>query len=724
MSAAPAFGPRPQLPSTVLFGAAYYTEYQLTPRLDADLDLMREAGFSVIRVGESVWSTWEPRDGVFALDWLQPVLDGARARDIDVILGTPTYAVPPWLRRKYPETTAQRRTGEPIPYGHRQDVDYSHPAYRYHAERVIRRVVGRYADHPAVIGYQVDNEPGGEVLHNPALFAGFVERLRERYGDVERLNDEWGLTYWSHRIDDWAELWTPDGNTTPAYDLAWRRYQAEITSDFIHWQAGIVREIARPEQFVTTCLQLGRLSQDFVHLAGGLDVATSNIYYRMQDAFALPANGPEEPPGWIMPGGGSSIMLQADLTYGLRGEQFLVTETNAGSIDGSDTTYPAYDGQWRQAAWAMVARGARMVAYWHWHTNHFGHETYWGGVLGHSLEPARTYREVARLGTELRVAGGAFDGYVPDADVTVLYDHDSAHALRFMPPFSMPDGSGPDPDPHGRVLGLWYRALFSAGLSVAMRTPAQLGTDVDELVRERPVILVPALYVADDATLDLLAAYAEAGGHLVLGLRPGYADTEARPRVAVMPGKLRQVAGLSYTEFSNLATPLPVHAEADSGLVLPPGAGATRWADGVVLEGARTLVRYEHPHFGRWPAVTDHEAGAGRVTYVGTLPDERLAAALAGWLRPVSARTDPWRRNLPASVTVTGGTSVAGRLRVVHNWSWEPARIDVPVAASDLLSGLALEAGEPTPLGPWDVRVFVERTPPARTDDNAQEVTP
>lgn len=52
----------------------------------------------------------EPRDGVFDLDWLQPVLDGAAERGIDVIVGTPTQAVPPWLRRKYPETAAHRKT--------------------------------------------------------------------------------------------------------------------------------------------------------------------------------------------------------------------------------------------------------------------------------------------------------------------------------------------------------------------------------------------------------------------------------------------------------------------------------------------------------------------------------------------------------------------------------------------------------------------------------------
>ena len=80
----------------ILFGAAYYPEYQSADSLKPDLDLMSEAQFSVIRVGESVWSTWEPEDGQFALDWLQLTLDGAHERGIGVILGTPTCAVPPW----------------------------------------------------------------------------------------------------------------------------------------------------------------------------------------------------------------------------------------------------------------------------------------------------------------------------------------------------------------------------------------------------------------------------------------------------------------------------------------------------------------------------------------------------------------------------------------------------------------------------------------------------
>jgi beta-galactosidase len=231
--------------------------------------------------------------------------------------------------------------------------------------------------------------------------------------------------------------------------------------------------------------------------------------------------------------------------------------------------------------------------------------------------------------------------------------------------------------------------------------------------------------VADEATLDLLSAYAEAGGHLVLGFRPGYADLEARPRVTVQPGKLRRTAGLSYDEFSTLQGPLRVRAADGAGFTLEEGAHATRWADGLVPEGARPLVEYDHPHFGRWPAAATHEVGPGRVTYVGTLPDPALARSIARAIAPPSRTQDPWRADLPPSVTVMGARIRDGHLRVVHNWSWEPAQIAVPGAATDLLSGHALGAGERLSLSAWDVRVLVERTRPVRDlADPSQEVTP
>ncbi|MFJ9084052.1 beta-galactosidase [Streptomyces sp. NPDC102384] len=684
------------LPNRVLFGAAYYHEYQPHDRLKDDLDQMAEAHFTVIRVGESVWSTWEPDNGRFDLDWLQPVLDGAHERGISVVLGTPTYAVPPWLARLYPEIAGERKTGRRIGWGARQEVDFTHPAFRFHAERVIRKITERYASHPAVIGFQVDNEPGNELLHNHGVFQQFTDRLRAQYGDVETLNREWGLVYWSHRLATWADLWTPDNNAQPQYDLAWRRFQADLTTEFIGWQADIVREYARPDQFVTTCIAYERPGIEDDQLTRRLDITAGNPYYAMQDGLAHP-EGPHSPQGWTT-SGTWALYRSADRMYSSRQEPFLVTETNAQAIGGSWHNRPAYDGQWRQAAWALISRGASMIEYWHWHTLHFGTETYWGGILPHNGRPGRAYRELATLGGELETAGDLVAGLTPDADVAFLYAGPSKWALQAQPALARPDG-GADPNSYQTIFDAFYRGAFDAGLQTRVLHPSQLSSAATDLP---PTLVAPAYYAADDTTLDLLTAYAEQGGHLIIGPRTAYADEEARARTDAQPARLAEAAGVTYDEFSNLSAPLTVHGT--DAFPLEADAQALHWADGLTPTDAQALASYEHPHFGRWPAITTRAYGAGRVTYVGTVPDPALGRALFDWAAP-----DPetaWRPEAPSATTTSATARDGRRVRFLHNWSWEPQTFTAPEAVRDVLTGEAHERGGDITLGAWDVRVL------------------
>ncbi|MBK3642105.1 beta-galactosidase [Streptomyces sp. MBT33] len=712
------------LPARVLFGAAYYHEYtpaydpELRPdeRLKTDLDLMAEAHFTVIRVGESVWSTWEPENGRFDLDWLQPVLDGAHERGISAIIGTPTYAAPPWLARQYPEITAEYATGRRLGWGARQEIDFTHPAFRFHAERIIRKMVARYADHPAVIGWQVDNEPGLHLLHNRGVFERFVDHLRDKYGDVETLNREWGLVYWSHRLSTWADLWTPDGNEQPQYDVAWREFQARQVTEFIGWQADIVREYARPGHFVTTCISYTRQGVEDDEMSDRLDIASGNPYYDMQDGLLLPDPTPDAHEQKWKTTGVWSMYQTADWMFASRQAPFLVTETNAQSIGFAWDNRPGYDGQWRQAAWAHIARGARMIEYWQWQTLRFGAETYWGGVLPHSGRPGRTYAEIARLGAEFETAGELVAGLEPDADITMVYSMPSKWLMQKYPPLATPDGE-PDAAAYHRLFDPFYRGAFDAGRQVRILHARQLhdprgereGMTPLEAVQRHPVLVAPALYVVDDTTLDWLEAYAHAGGHLVLGPRTAYADHEARARIAPAPGRLADAAGVTYDEFSNLHEAVPVHPAPGSPLRLPDTATATQWVEGLIVTDAEVLAGYDHPHFGRWPAVTTRRHGAGRITCVGTAPGRDLARALAQWLAPTACSA--WQ-DLPESVTATTGTSPAcRRVHIVHNWSWEPVRVSAPIDLSDVLDGTSVPAATPLNLGPWDVRVLVSATP-------------
>ncbi|MFZ1410358.1 MAG: beta-galactosidase [Micropruina sp.] len=693
--------PSSHIASGLQFGAAYYLEYQPTDSPDRDLDLMKAAHFTVIRVGESVWSTWEPRNGSFNLDWLQPVLDGAHARGINVILGTPTYAAPPWLAHAYPEIAGEVKTGQRMPWGARQEIDITHPAFLFHAERIIRKVVARYAGHPAVIGIQVDNEPGAMLLHNRGTFTGFVEWLKDTYGDVETLNREWGLVYWSHRISDWAELWVPDGNLQPEYGLAWRRYQALAVTKFIAWQADIVREYTSPHQFVTTCVAFDRPAMHEQQLNTQLDVAAVNPYYGMQDHLDL---GQElaRPDEWVRTGVAGLLEL-ADRGFGIAQERFLVTETNAQAIHLAWQNFPPYPGQLKQAGMALVARGAAMIEYWHWHTLHFGVETYWGGVLPHSQRPGRVYHELAELGEVLEGLGERLDGYRPDADATILFSTDSKFAFEVHPPLSNPSGS-PRSTSYADIVNAFHAGvLYSGGQARILHAEQLDDLDVATLVASHPLLVAAGYCTADTAALEKLRDYAAAGGHLVLGPRTGYGDEHGRARFAVAPAVLGEAAGVHYEEFSNLREPLPLTS---SGMQLSPGAKATYWADGVLVDDAEVLAGYQHPYLGRFPTVTTRAHGEGRITYVGTIPNATFGADLFRHLIPRPIAAD-WVRD--PSVTVLSGTTSAGRVYFVHNWSPDPSRVTVPTPVTELTAETPVEAGQTLDLDPWSVRIFIDR---------------
>lgn len=689
------------------FGSAYYAEYHLDPRLEVDLDLMVAGGFNLIRVGESVWSTWEPREGVFDLDWLQPILDAAHARGIDVIIGTPTYAVPPWLRKAYPETTLQVATGVPKPYGMRQDVNYSHPKFRQLAERVIGKIVGRYADHPAVVGWQVDNEPGLSLIYNPDVFEGFVAWCRDRYGSVEVLNQRWGLTYWSHRIADWHELWTPEGNSTPSYDLAWRRYQAEITHDMIRWQAELVRSLVPPRHLITTCIAANQPGQDVTLIGEPLDAAGVNIYYASQAGLELPGTDELDAKGapfWIPWSGPAYVSLLADVARGMKQAPFLVTETNATTIGFSADELVAWPGQRRQVVWLLLARGARMIEYWHWHSNRFGAETWWEGILDHSLEPGRTYSELSAVGHELAEHRAVLAGLEPLSQVGLIFSAESRWSVEAQPPFHGVGDILGDKLAYEKSLASVYRGLYDAGLSADVLSPTQLRQACDdnpaELLERWPVLVAISLYVVSDPDLDFLRRYVDAGGHLVWTPRSGMADEEAIVRAEIMPGALREAAGVHYQESTSLLERVPV-----TGL-----DGHGQWyAHCLVPEEAEVLAHYEHPFLGDYAAVTTHPYGQGRLTVLGCFPDRTLSAALARWIAVESLPSDPWRDAVGRTQSHLASRTADGRtLHLVHNWSWDPSPYQLPARATPIGANASLSAGDAVELGAWDVSILIE----------------
>ena len=695
-------------PHKFLYGACYYHEYNQVPRLDKDFELMQEGGLSVLRVGESVWSLWEPSDGEFNLEWLEPILDKAQKQGISIIIGTPTYAIPPWLASKHPELIAQRKAGQPIAYGHRQNVDYSNPLFLTYAERIIRKIVERYKEHPSIIGWQVDNEPGLELFHNSHAFTEFKEYVKAKYKTIDKLNHEWGLVYWSHQISDWNDIWLPEGNTDPTYDLDWRTFQAGLTTTYIGWQADIVRSIVPKKHFVTTCIDLGRAGSDDNEIAKRLDLTSVNVYYSPQDGLMHPQ--PEKIQGgtpWTARQSGPGIVyLLANIARGLKQENFLVTETNATMLGHPPNSgmFPPYPGQLQQVAVALISRGAEMVEYWHWHTIPFGHESYWGGILGHNLQPERTFESFKEISATLAKLGPKALGLSPVSEVAMLISAQSRWAMEFQPALRTEATGAPlgDKESYRKFLNTFSDLFFSSDLHVQFFSSDQLPDDPAELVRKHPIFCIPGYYIADEKVLKYAVEYARAGGHLVITPRTGYANPKGTINTDVMPGVLREALGVHYNEFSHLTLELPVHGFEQSGGM------ATQWVDSLIVDDAQVLATYEHPFFKTFPAVTTKEFGKGRATYIGTLPNYELSKGISQWIRSTIASHDRPTSKSAAVTTNSAINSQGKELHFIFNWGWESVKVNVPFTAKSAISDIEINSNSSLEIGPWSFEV-VER---------------
>jgi len=212
---------------------------------------MKEAGINVVRMGESTWSLWEPEDGHFEYAWMDRVVDAMGKAGIKVILGTPTYSIPTWMYHEHPEVLVEPLTGPKPSYGMRQNMDITNPTFRFYAQRLIRNLVEHYRNNPIVIGWQIDNETGAYNANNPEVFTGFVDHLKQKFGTTDNLNKAWFLNYWGEDVNGWENMPPRQNATSTGYKLEWSRWQQMRVTDYLTWQAAIVREYRRPDQFVT-----------------------------------------------------------------------------------------------------------------------------------------------------------------------------------------------------------------------------------------------------------------------------------------------------------------------------------------------------------------------------------------------------------------------------------------------------------------------------------------
>jgi beta-galactosidase len=113
--------------------------------------------------------------------------------------------------------------------GSRQAYCPSSPAYREAAVRMATAMAERYAAHPALALWHVNNEYGA---HTPRCYcevsaATSAAGSSAATGTLDALNAAWGTAFWSQRYGAWEEIQPPrvaPYSSNPAQELDFRRF--------------------------------------------------------------------------------------------------------------------------------------------------------------------------------------------------------------------------------------------------------------------------------------------------------------------------------------------------------------------------------------------------------------------------------------------------------------------------------------------------------------------
>jgi beta-galactosidase len=668
-----------QMPDTILYGVAYYDEYTPVDRVDEDARMMKAAGITVVRIAESTWGTLEPQPGVFDFSHVDRVLAAMHKQGIKVIVGTPTYAIPTWLAREHPNVLVVGGNGVRAQYGPRQNMDISDPDYRAAAERVIVALVDHVKDHPAVIGYQLDNETKAYGSSGPNVQAAFAAQMKQKWPSLDALNDAWGLNYWSNRINRWEDFPSTNASINASMSNAFAAFQRGLVTDFLTWQAKIVRAHARPGQFLTQNFDLGwretsygiQPEVDHWNAAKPLDIAGIDIYHPSQNKLT-----------------GAEIAFGGDLARSIRnGQNYLVIETQAQGW----AQWTPYPGQLRLQAFSHVASGAEMVAYWHWATTANAIETYWRGLLTQDYKPNPVYDEASTVGADFKRLGPKLAGMTKRNSVAIYVSNRALSAFNSFKP------SGIE---YNQVLRPFYDALYRMNVEVDILSP-----DSTMKLDNYKLIVVPALYAASEDEIARLNDYAKRGGHLVYTFKSGFSDENVKVRYATQPGAISQAAGVSYQLFT---TPENVSLDGDPFGVGEADNKARWWMEMLQPTTAKVVARYKHPSWPADAAITRNAWGKGDVSYIGFMPsDAMIEKIMAGEVE--RAGVEPPLAGVRFPLIVRGGTLKNGHaVRYIFNYSATPQKLTVARAGTELLQERKVASGQKIDLAAWGLAIIEE----------------
>lgn len=613
-------------------GVCDYPEHTSEDNWYTHAKQQKALGLSVVRVAEFAWAKIESEEGRYDWAWLDRAIAIYAEQGLSIVLGTPTATPPAWLIEKHPEILPVDQFGLVKQFGSRRHYDHASPIYRQYAQTLITNMVRHYANNPAVIGWQTDNElahEGTGQSFGGASAEAFPLWLEEKYKTLDALNDAWGTIFWSQTYTRWTQIKPParvaTGQANPSHLLDYHRFCSAMVEEFQDQQISIIRDLA-PHHFITHNFVIFSEETDLYRLSERLDFVAWDSYPIGMLEFFATWESEETKTRYARTGYPDLISLNHDIYRGLKnGKGFWVMEQQCGHANWAQyNPLPADNAValWTAQAWA---HGADCVVYFRWRAAHMAQEIMHSGLLRQDGTPDRGLEDINRLDItpfDLTEDKGSHP------QVVLLHDYQSLWAYNHQP--------------HNQDLNYWHQfALFYSvfrrlGVDVDIKHPSDVRT------QDYQLIVAPAMMIFDDHCRDLIRN-SDDETQWIFGPRCGFKDATGKvPNQGQFDG-VQDILGIQLLNFDSLRPGLTqsLMSKNDTNIM----HDANFWCESYDLKGAEAKYVYSGGPQANKVAVAQKD----NMTTVGALSKALLVEVVTSHLSKIGIETNL----LPRGVRLT-----------------------------------------------------------------------
>jgi beta-galactosidase len=654
-------------------GVCYYPEHWPEQLWEDDLRRMREYGIEVIRIAEFAWNKFEPQEGIFTFDFFDRFLDIAYKFGMKVIFCTPTATPPSWLTYNYPEVLNAKEDGTLYRHGMRRHYNYNSPIYRKFVKRVVENIASHYSHHPAIIGWQIDNELNCEtdVFYSEADHAAFRVYLKRKFSTLEALNEAMGTVFWNQTYTSWEEISltrpTIHKANNPHMSLEEKRFFSDSAISFCKFQSDILRKYLPKGQFITTNGIFGHLDSHEM-----TDTALDFITYDSYPNFAFGIQTDPKRPGNLNDRKWSWSLTKTrsiSPNFGIMEQQ-----SGPGGWDSRMQQPSPKPGQMRLWTFQSIAHGADFISYFRWRTSWIGTEIYWHGLNDYSNLPNRRLEELLTIKDSInRISDIAGSHY--QSKVALIKDYSN-------------EWDGEQDQWHGPLDHFSDNGWFTASQLthtpmdfLFLRNSETKKTSLKDL-QKYDLLIYPHPTILTEETANLLKAYVIQGGKLIFGARTGYKDEYGRCPMRPMPGFASEICGVRVSDFTYLGP------GDDMEYAIWDGEEIEAPVFNDILETTEcgnVLATFKGNYYDGKPALVSKKSGQGTAYYFGAGFSTKTAET---FLRKLGVAS-PYKSLIELPPEVELAVRSNGNMEYIFILNYMPysVQIDVKTPMTDLLSG-------------------------------------